>query len=500
MSFNDLKQRIQSNDSAPQGFEGLKNRLSSADDPVTLERRRQLQREAEVAQFESHRANSLGAIAGGTIKGIASVPLNAAKSAYGVYQATPGKISQDIQTGAQEYQQGQPLSLAKAGFRVAADTANAIFAPLSAAVGSVLEAAGGQKLTDKAGQKIADKSGITDWPAFQKFAMEHPNAGEDFGRLLTLAMAGGEAGKIEPGTALERTHAQVAELAKKVARQTVRPVPEPVGFNRLQVEAQTGQVKVPATPMERLSQYSQKQGYEPYTPTSELPTIQMGPQAKGLPEIQMNDTPSSPFLPPGAKYVSEPTPIERASGLPVEKPVPFGAAPVEGDKVSGMAKSFEAKAIEKNLVSKFNELATYDSKTVEDQARRVALIVDDGPVRMSRILKGEETLPQGVSGQMFLNGAEEYAMAKNDAGLMRDLASSPLTSETSVHAQEMRFAAERSGEASPLQAMKEIEKIRASKVKDPQGAKRVEMNDIKKEISKVSKKQSWAEFVNSIEC
>ena len=59
---------------------------------------------------------------------------------------------------------------------------------MSEIIGTGLKLTGVQKLINKAGEVIADESGITDLPAFQKFAMEHPEAEKDFGRILTLGM------------------------------------------------------------------------------------------------------------------------------------------------------------------------------------------------------------------------------------------------------------------------------------------------------------------------
>jgi len=153
---------------------------------------------------------------------IIDIPVNTLKGMWETYKGTPNKIMEDVAAGAKDMQSGGTIDeqaqaffkgAIKTGGRVAGDAAIAIFAPVSSAIGAAIEATGGQPLMDNAGQVIADKSGITDIKAFQKFAMEHPNAGEDFNRLATLFMAGGEKGKIDP--------VRIAEQSKAIAERLV---------------------------------------------------------------------------------------------------------------------------------------------------------------------------------------------------------------------------------------------------------------------------------------
>lgn len=123
------------------------------------------------------------------------------------------KLKQDIQAGAEDIQKGNVVKgVAKAGLRTAGDVAGTVFAPIGAAVGAVTEATGIDKGFNWLGEKIGELTGITDIPAVQKWAMAHPNAADDFTRILNLATAGAEKGKIEPGTALERTGTQVKSM------------------------------------------------------------------------------------------------------------------------------------------------------------------------------------------------------------------------------------------------------------------------------------------------
>lgn len=122
-------------------------------------------------------------------------------------QGIANKLKTDVQQGASDISKGFTggtvksvgegiiKGTTKAGARTAGDIANTIFAP----VGAVLGATGINKVFDKVGQAVVDSplgQKITDNKSVQDFAVAHPNAGEDFGRALNLALAGSETGKI----------------------------------------------------------------------------------------------------------------------------------------------------------------------------------------------------------------------------------------------------------------------------------------------------------------
>lgn len=261
---------------------------------------------------------------------LVGIPVSFAQSLWQTYQDTPDKFAEDIKGGADTMSAGMAnpdalagggqvlKGVAQAGGRTAGDAAIAIFAPISAAIGSVLNATGGQQLTDAAGKVIADSSGITDLPAFQKFAMEHPNAGEDFNRILTLFMAKGEQGKIDP----VQTTKDATTFAKKLIGQANKPeAPDPMrpAFNasaipnpnkNLGTLLNATERKVPVfgdttprplpvagesveTPIPNQNDYRQTQ-----------PDIQVGAKGKeALPSIQTEAEPGQASAPAGTKLV-----------------------------------------------------------------------------------------------------------------------------------------------------------------------------------------------------
>ncbi len=481
----------------------------------------QAQRDAEAAQFESTQANSFGTIAKGTARGLLDIPVNAAKSTWDILKGTPGKIAEDVKTGAEEFQNREPLSLAKAGFRVAADSANAVFAPLSAAIGSILEASGGQKLTDAVGQKIADKSGITDWPAFQKFAMEHPNAGEDFNRLLTLAMSAAETSKISPKNVLERTALQVRELASKVSREVVRPAPAPTGLRKLTVQSEGVEGPVGLnTSKNRMANYSKEMGYEGYTPDSMLPEIPFGAKGKSaIPSIQMDAPQRGPRAPDGMRYEPIPSPltVDQVLGNRSRQPVGTSAPGAEIGSVEpravggtgetqtrGLSLGVEAKAIENKLVKNLGDLPEYQVVNMADQAAKASDFMAKDFELAKKVAKGDALPPADLLPEAVFVAVENAAIKAKDVNLLRELATGKLTGEATTMGQRIRTLAERDPE-SPVTAMKDIVRVREEKAarteKNIPKAKRQTVNELKKELNKSRPtKQNWNEFIKSITC
>lgn len=125
-----------------------------------------------------------------------------AKKTIDIWKDTLQKIPKDIKEGATDIQKGGILNtikgVAKGMGRTAADAAGAIFAPISATVGEVMDKTGMQSGLEHVSKWLVDKSGIADQKWFQNYAIQHPNAEEDFNRGLTLIMAKGEKGEINP--------------------------------------------------------------------------------------------------------------------------------------------------------------------------------------------------------------------------------------------------------------------------------------------------------------
>lgn len=176
--------------------------------------------------------------------------------------------------------------------------------------------------------------------------------------------------------------------------------------------------------------------------------------------------------------------------------------PVGGETPSKIGKSIEQKAIEQGIASRFDQVAGYDKITIKDQAEKAAELMKDMD-KTSRVVRGEEPLPEGLRGSALITALEEYVKKTGDGIMAYDLANSPLVSETSAAAQELRLVAEREPDSMAKQIM-DLKKAREKAVKEKTGktakeAVKEETGKIKKEVKKVDK-YDWKNFIDSIEC
>lgn len=289
---------------------------------------------------------------------------------------------------------------------------------------------------------------------------------------------------------------------------------------RLPVQSENIERNVPIeTPTTKHAEYAKSQGYEPIVPPEQLPVIQAGrPAPSTLPTIQtipkssnkLGDLtiepipePKTPQVIPETPNVVTQTPKVAPKASEVTAPIAKSTPPATGTKVSKIAGSIDAKAVENNLTTGFKDLAGYDPKTIKDQSEKISNLMNTSMDDTRAIVRGEKPVPEGVSGTYLIKAVEDHAIAKGDGEILRELASSPLTSETSRYAQELRMAAERNPE-SPLKAISDINKARETKIEKntplPKARKAV-VSDIQKEILKSApKKEDWNSFIDTLTC
>lgn len=415
-------------------------------DPIRATKVFNIQQEAAEARKQAEEIGGLSGILKGTgidiLKRTKTAGLGALTNIFRTFEALPSKINENIQEAAKDLQEGKTIKgVLKAGVRTAGDTAIAIFAPISAAIGAVLELTRSQVLIDKTGEVIADKSGITDIKKFQEFAINHPNAGEDFERLLFLTLAKADKTQIDPKKSIAETRAFVNKLV-------------------------SSEVKVEPT----------------------------APQVKGgfLESVQRPEAPTeAPVRPVGERVTPE--------------------APEVPQKISKVALSVEARAIEQKLADGFEGKAGFDPITIKEQARLVSELIARDVEQAKRMIRGEEPIPDNLRGSSLIVGLEEHALRTGDAALLKDLAKSPLTSETSRSAQELRILAERIPN-SPVQVILDVSKAREIALEGRTGGilkrkqkvaqiQKVEVENIRIEIKKsASKRPTWEEFIKEIKC
>ena len=175
---------------------------------------------------------------------------------------------------------------------------------------------------------------------------------------------------------------------------------------------------------------------------------------------------------------------------------------VEGGKVSGVAKSIEAKAIEQGLTKKFGELAQFRGATIKRQAQRAADFINKDIKNARKVVRGEKPLPEGLRGISLIDGMERYLEKNPSVAMAYELANSPLVSGVSLSAQELALARMRDPDSFTAK-IAEIKKGRESKVRNV-NEKRVSLKKtLKKEINKINLPKvelSWNRFLDKITC
>lgn len=222
------------------------------------------------------------------------------------------------------------------------------------------------------------------------------------------------------------------------------------------------------------------------------------PQVKGgfLDSVQLPETTKPSVESQNApKTIEIPKPIETLTTQET-----LQGKPEQGK--SKVGSSVETKAIEKGLAESFGDTAGYDKITIKDQAERASKAMEDIE-NATKMVKGEISIEPGLRPEALIKAMEDHAEKTGDVNLLRDIAQSPLVSETSVHAQAMRLLAERNPD-SVVTKLREIKQARETQFEKKTGKKvakavKDEVKEIKNSIPKI-KKQTWSEFVDTVKC
>lgn len=527
MSFSSLFEKPNTPKSS-----GFASAFSTLNDAELVRKQQQvaLEREAQLKAGESRYANSFAGLAKETGietgKRLLTVPVDFAKSLYEQYKTLPGKIGEDISAGAKDIEKAATArqrglsfgegavslgkGIAKATGRTAGDVVIGVYAPIGAAIGAALDATGGTELLDATGKVIADKSGITDFPAFQKFAIEHPNAGADFERILNLGFAGAEKGTIDP----RRMTAESAAIAEKLVGSPTAKIEgaqSALNVRNLPVSGESAQTSVPLnTSKTRFEAYRREQGYEPYVSPDDLPTIEMGSQPKGkLPTVQIGAPSPRP-----SDVTYEPVPITGfkslfAENTPTAEPVgtrPQPAARVEIDSPetvqNSRAVTLEKAATEKKLVDGLGETPTHSRMNMKEQASKAVDFAESDPAQAIKVAKGEALPPSGVLAEAVYTALEIKAFRNGDVALMRELVNSKVPT---IAGQSLK-ALDSADPNSPVKIMRDIQATRQARVekksgKTSQKLKAEEVKTIDTEIkATASKRPTWEAFIDEITC
>jgi hypothetical protein len=173
-------------------------------------------------------------------------------------------------------------------------------------------------------------------------------------------------------------------------------------------------------------------------------------------------------------------------------------------KPSGIAKSIEAKAVEKGLTDKgYDELAGYDASTKKIQGELGAKYSVEQHIKFAT---GKEARPAELKPATSLSIAEDFAMETKNGELARELANSPAATEISNAASATSLSKMRTPDSATAK-IKEVIKARENvAVKKMLGKSTEKMKSklktkLKEKIEKNKvNKYSWDSFVESIKC
>lgn len=221
----------------------------------------------------------------------------------------------------------------------------------------------------------------------------------------------------------------------------------------------------------------EKVSYEPYTPDSELPTIEMGSKPRSpLPVIQTK--PVAQKAPGDFTY----EPVKNPSQVTMPKTVSNGVATKgsngtvsnktsttsvakpfteSGSKVP-VAKPFVDNAApkQKTRVSKSDfEQSSFENTTWEREAKLFSELTDD---EVDKIATGKMQPKNGASSAYVWKEAKLKAIEAGDIDKIRDLADSPVGS--SKAGQDLQFAKDAKMANDPVEAIQAIQEARRSKL------------------------------------
>jgi hypothetical protein len=193
----------------------------------------------------------------------------------------------------------------------------------------------------------------------------------------------------------------------------------------------------------------------------------------------------------------EAKPVPRVEVTPQVNDVPQGTSKV-GDAVL-------EKAVGKKLKQTYGETAQYDKINIKDQAKKAVAVTNDREL-LDKVISGETPLPDGLRATALIDAIQTHPELSKDVDLLLKVSKSPLASESSYSAQELRLARERA-QHSPIEAIKSVRKAREAAIEKKTGktvaeATSKEIQAIRAAKATVPKqtKETFASFVESLKC
>lgn len=463
-------------------------------------------RNATQAQNEANAANSFGGKTENFIKGLwpaSGIPEQFQEGVAQIKSGLPsrfggtGDISPDVKGGQRAIQAGEGALNLGSGIITAISSP---FAPALKYLGMGVNAVGGA---------------ASNIPAVQRFA--NTPAGETTARVagdvanasnIAMGVVGGAEGfrSAVRGGFLER--AGVAKPTEEATAPTEKP-----------------QASKPSPAAQRVRQsheeYARSQGYEPYKPDNELPTIKMGPKGESkLPTIQMEGR-SAPTRTMREDLRVEPIketpkPPTRSVEAPARSEVPYSAdrptsrgnsplQPVESTgphRTSTLASKVDAKAVAEGLHAKVEDLPGYNKTNWDDQGRFATDLVNNEPDKAIRILRGEEEPPAHVLKTAVFTALEQKAIKTGDGALSLALKDSPINLATVRMGQETGYLSQRDP-LSPVEHIQSVENARANSVsakKTPAIIRREAPRVLRAVKDAAPSTDEWTKFITDLKC
>jgi len=170
------------------------------------------------------------------------------------------------------------------------------------------------------------------------------------------------------------------------------------------------------------------------------------------------------------------------------------------------AQRVELKAIEEGLTKGFEDMPVKDKVHIADQAELAYKLIKNDWEFARRIINGQEKTPGRLRPESLWLAMDTIARQSKDLDLMKELAKSPIVTETISEAGKTLSMIQNIDKDSPTYKLMEISKAREEIVKQRYGKdiKQAEAK-IEAEIDKFVKRRSpskgdWLNFVESIKC
>lgn len=241
-------------------------------------------------------------------------------------------------------------------------------------------------------------------------------------------------------------------------------------------------------------------------PTTSPPTVEKVPGAITQPKVGNDVTPAkvSSETKPVVEF-KEPTPKAATVTEPVttKAVVDPNAPPEKG--TSKIAQDIQTKAVAKNLTDNYGELSQYNKINVANEADKAVKFVNGDKEDVMKVISGEKPLPSNLRATAVIKAVEEHPEYSKDGEVLKALAKSPLNTESSRSAQELRLAAERD-QNSAVNKINELSKTREDAFKTRTGktvakATNDEVRQIREAVPKVATtKETFSSFVDSLKC